>query len=433
MKYIKAILVLSFVMMLSSCCGREPNDVAYAVALGFDKADNGNYMMTIQFAHPTNISGGSSEEGGKGTEIVENLAVEAPDIYSGIGIANHVISKHLTLAHAKLIVFSEEVAKDGIKDIMETVIRNEEIRPDIYMAVALDNARDYLYEVKPVIEINPARYYQLIYEQHCSAGLPTKNAIEFCFDLNTGMQDSALPLAGIIQSDENESGGSSQGQSGGESSSTEGESPEKTENKDQKKAAINDSGFDFKLRDYIAGEVAINQENKSEAMGMAIFKNGKEIKHAGSLETKLYKMLNGSFKESYMTLENSKGEPVTIRARQSKKPKYTIDKKKEKVGIELFFESDLYSLPADYNLESDIADFEELAKKEIKEASEKFTKDVMKANNVDLLGLRKKFRKCFLTNEEFEREKDNIINYDISVKVNLTIRRTGLTIKEAIE
>ena len=81
--------------LTSGCMGREPNDLAYVVALGFDKAQTpDNYIMTIQFARPTNISGGSeSQSGGSGKGIVENISVETPNIYAGINLADHVVSK----------------------------------------------------------------------------------------------------------------------------------------------------------------------------------------------------------------------------------------------------------------------------------------------------------------------------------------------------
>ena len=97
MKYFKISVTILLLTLITSCSGREPNDIAYVVALGFDKAQNDNYLVTIQYAKPTQISGGASQEGGKsGNEIVENLAVEAPDIHSAINTANHIVSKQFS-------------------------------------------------------------------------------------------------------------------------------------------------------------------------------------------------------------------------------------------------------------------------------------------------------------------------------------------------
>ncbi len=445
MKSIKAAIcaaALMLTVLLSGCMGKEPNDLAYVVALGFDKADApDNYVMTIQFARPTNISGGSSEGGGSGQGIVENIAVEAPNIYAGINLADHIVSKKLTLAHSKLIVFSEEIAKEGVGDIMETLARNEETRPDIFLAVATGSAQEYLFKVKPVVEVNPARYYQLIYEQHYASGIPKNTAGDFYYNQKSGLRDNVLPLAGTVRLENEEEGGQLNGSSGGGSgsggqggsNSDSGSDPDKTKNELQKNAPPTDQKFEYRLKDYIAGQVAINQNNESETMGMAYFSGGKEVGRTGSLETELYNMLVGYFEESYLTLMCDKKNAVTVLALSNKKPKYEIDRKNRRVTITMYFESDLYSLPTDYLAETGIDGFERAAREEITAASEKFINETIRPSGADILGLRSRFKSCFLTNAEYEKHKDEIMDYDIKVNTRFRVRRTGLTIKEAGE
>ena len=441
MKPVKALVSITAiiaVMFLCGCAYKEPNDLAYVVALGFDKAESpDNYIMTIQFARPTNISGSGGESGGSGQGIVENIAVEAPNIYAGINLADHIVSKELSLSHAKLIVFSEDVAKEGISDIMETFARNEEMRPDIFLAVATEGAQEYLFKVKPVVEVNPARYYQLIYEQDYTAGIPKNTAATFYGNQKSGMSDNALPLAGTVklekEEDEGEDESSDKGGGGGESETSEGANPEESKNKLQPDAPSTNQRFEYRLRDYIAGEVAINENNESETMGMAYFLGEKEVGRAGSIETELYNMLIGNFHESYLTLMCDKQDAVTVLALSNKKPRYDIDRKKRRVEITMYFESDLYSLPTDYLANTGIEGFERAAHDEITEAAEKFINETMRPSGADLLGLRERFKSKFLTNADYDAHKDEIMDYDISVNVKFRVRRTGLTIKEAGE
>ena len=102
----KLLFIIPIALMLSACSYTEPNDIAYVVAVGFDKADDKNLDITLQFAKPTQISGGASQEGGKGGDIVENMVIRAPNIYSAINVANNILSKKFSLSHTKLIVFS---------------------------------------------------------------------------------------------------------------------------------------------------------------------------------------------------------------------------------------------------------------------------------------------------------------------------------------
>ncbi len=428
--------------------GTEPNDIAYVVAMGFDAGENDNYKITIQFAKPTQISGGAAEEGGKGGEIVENIAVEAPNIYSGINVANNIVSKKFSLSHTKIMVFSKEIAEKGIDDILETLIRSYEIRPDTYMAVALEGAGEYLNEVKPVIEVNPAKYYQLTYKQNGSIGIPENNVLDFYFCNNGMYRDGVLPLAGVIKTggSGDSSGGSASGESG-QTGGTENDSSGETEsggesggngseeeNEKQKNAPVNEEGFEYKLKNYIAGEVAISETNKSESMGMALFSKNKMVGIMGGIESELYNIMNGSYENGYISFfsEKSPETPVTVKLRKEKNPKIKVDDKNKEIEIRLYFEADFYSLPNGYLTEKDVAFFEEESKKNIEEACEKFIDKSINEYRVDLLGFSKKSRRNYLTYKDFyENCKDKTYSdYKIKVNAELNVRYTGITIRE---
>ena len=64
-RIIITIIVVVLTTLLTGCTGKEPNEIAYVVALGIDSTDDDNYKITIQYANTTQISGGASESGGK--------------------------------------------------------------------------------------------------------------------------------------------------------------------------------------------------------------------------------------------------------------------------------------------------------------------------------------------------------------------------------
>lgn len=447
-KIVLTIIVVIFAVSLSGCFGREPNEIAYIVALGIDQAENDNYKITIQYANTTQISGGASEEGGKaGNQIVENVTVESPTIYGAIGLANHIVSKTFTLSHAKLIVYSSEIAKNGLKDLTETFIRSEELRPDVYLAVANGEANEYITEMNPAMEVNPAKYYQLIFDKNELIGMPDGVAKTFFFSIETNDYDSLLPLAGVIESQEKHQGNSKEGQgssggSGEEEGGSEGsssgsssgsENQEDTKNEKQKEAPMSDSKFEYKMKDYIGGQAAIEQKNKSEAIGSAIFRDDKMVGTLGSIETEIYKLLIGDYEYSYLTIYNEKtpDSPITVKATKQKRPRYDIDKDNKKIKIKLFLEGDIYSLPSDYNIESDIENFERNSEKYIAEASQNFIKEFMNEYNCDIFKFSEKAKPMFLTNKEYNKFRDNVdySKYDYEVDVEFEVRRTGLVVR----
>lgn len=459
----KFLILLILLPILSGCYyGKEPNDIAYVVAMGFDKGENGNYNITIQYAKPTQISGGASEEGGKGGETLENMKVESPTVYGAINVGNQIISKQFSLAHAKLFIFSEEVAADGVGDILQVMSRSEEIRPDVYVAVARGKASEYLNQVKPTIEINPAKYYQLMFNG--GTGTVPKITSEQFYVYNTSRErDCAIPLAGVAKEKEESSGGGSgsSGGSGGESGSgggsgsesgsgggsggesqggggsKESESNKEPENELQKQAPINSDIFQYGLKNYKAGEAAIEFSNKSEIMGSAVFRGDKYCGSIGSVETELYNILIGNYIDGYAVFksESAGGRDVSIRMAMDHKPKISVDTSGDvpKIKINIDIDADFKSLPNGYIGEEDIPAFEKTASEALYNSESRFLERLRDEFQADIVGFGSYAKRNFASWKEYNeynwQEKYKHAEFDLKVKVK--IRHTGLTMKSA--
>ena len=227
MKILKLFLIATIFLGLYGCSdAAEPDSLGYVVAIGIDKSENpkAKYDITLQFANPVTISGGASEEGGKGgQESIKNITVTAPSIYSAVNIANHVVSKIFTLSHTKVVVFSEDVARDGIEDILETIGRSSDIRPNTYFTVSKCSAKELLEAVNPETEVNPTRYYTMLFENSSSGFIPQSKSQDFYFFAGSDEKNTVLPLSSI----------------------------------NEKKGTYNfsDSGYQYKLEDFSAGEI----------------------------------------------------------------------------------------------------------------------------------------------------------------------------------
>ena len=410
---IKLTAVIPLVIMLSSCVGQEPNDIAYVTALGIDKKDD-EYVYTIQFANPTKISGGASEEGGKGGQIVENLSVGGNSIYSGINNANAILSKNLSLAHAKLVVVSEDVARDGLYNITDLLARNGEIRPDIYIAVA-ENSQEYILEIQPIIELNPAKYYQLTYEKNEFGGIARNSAVEYYFSNITGNRDCILPLAGIADTENEE---------GSENSVSESVS----ENKSYDEAQKYEADFENNGKNYFAGQAGLKIANKSETIGMAVFNADEYIGKLGSIETELYNILSGQIEENYIEFYSGEASvPITLKINQKKKPDYDIDIDSKHVNINVKLEGELMSLPKQYEELNSIKGMEKELSQMMSEAAEKFINDIYD-RDIDILGLKGKLKTKFLTWQQYNDYCKNYSDkdWDISVEGDIVISGTSI-------
>lgn len=419
-KFSKLLIIMLLPMLLTSCVGEEPNDIGYITALGIDKTDEG-FRYTIQFANPTKISGGASEEGGSGSNIVENIAVDAPTLYSAINNANTIVSKDLSLSHAKLIVTSEEVAKEGLAEIADSIARNNDIRPDMYLAVAED-AGEYLEGVKPVIELNPVKYYQLTYENKKGGPVPQNNASKFYTAYTSKDKDCALPLAGVAGIDEEEGGTTDAG-----SGSGSGDEKAK-ENKKNNNAKVIEEEFQKGSKNYYPGEAGVKIKNKSEAMGLAVFCGDIYVGKLGTGDAYIYNILMGDITNSRATFydEKSPETPMTMSLDEKNAPSYNIDRDTKHVNIKLSLEAELLSVPQKHDNDKNL---DKRASEMISHATENFLKRVYTDMGSDLVGIRGKLKRFYLSNIEFNNSMEtfNPKDWTFSVNTDLKIKRTGMT------
>lgn len=131
------------------------DNLAFAVAVGIDKSETKNLSITFQF-----IKALPSTEGPSDTQPVFNT-VECSSLINGINIMNAYLGKKVNLSHCKLIVFSEELAKEGISDEVYSLMNEVQIRPSANIIVSKCNTRYYIENSVPSLEGLIPKYYEI--------------------------------------------------------------------------------------------------------------------------------------------------------------------------------------------------------------------------------------------------------------------------------
>lgn len=129
-KLVVTLIILPIIFLPGCWSGKEINTLAINIAMGIDKTEKG-YLVTVQVLNqkaiaskkPTNESPVIvyTEEGKDLSEIMRRMTTKTP--------------RELYNAHIQMVVFSEDVAKDGIKDILDFFARAPEFRTDFYFVV----------------------------------------------------------------------------------------------------------------------------------------------------------------------------------------------------------------------------------------------------------------------------------------------------------
>ncbi len=150
--FIEIIIIL---FLFTSCTGaRELDTMGIVVSTGIDLED-GKIVITNEVINPAVGPGGKSEDLTENTKFVQGRGLTVVD-----AIAQSLLSfdRELFYPHNHLVIFGEDVAKDGIGKYIDVLSRNNEQREMAYLLVSQgDKAYDVM-GINSGISTSPGKY-----------------------------------------------------------------------------------------------------------------------------------------------------------------------------------------------------------------------------------------------------------------------------------
>jgi len=417
-------LLLTFflIFMLSGCYDSvEVDDLAYVIAIGVDKGTVDMVKVTLQFALPLAMGTGGEGGGGGGgggeseeNKTVYNLTIDAPSILTGISMANNIVSKQINLSHTKIIVFSEEMAREGIGNYIVRLSSMRQLRPNTAVYVTRSSAEEFLKAVTPQLSTNTAKYYEqgVLVHERVGATANTQLHSFSAASRSLGAQP-VVTLAGINRYETS------------------------ADFKIPKDDASMGEDNNINHLEYKAGEIPRAAKNKAEVRGLAVFRGGKMIGELSGLETIFYMMVTGELRYNNITLQDphDSNNYVVLNVKKSRNPVHSVEivDGKPLIGVKILLEADISAIGSemDYQEPEKASILEKECEKYIKREIESLLYKTSKEFNTDIFGFGNKIAGKFATWEEWEKfgwlqkYKDT----SFSVEVDLVIRRPGLTVK----
>jgi len=165
------LLLLSMVFLLSGCWDRaELENKSYVIGLGIDRSkEEGKIKVTMLIANPEvgSVQGG----GGSNEKPREIITFDAIDVITAKSTANAVISREISYELLKVIIVSEEFARDKrFLPTLYTSLHDKEIRLDTFLAVCKEKAYEYFQNNRPRLETRPHKYFQYMIEHGIDNG-----------------------------------------------------------------------------------------------------------------------------------------------------------------------------------------------------------------------------------------------------------------------
>lgn len=130
-------LLLSLLMLMpifiTGCWSRrEMNDLAIAVGIGIDKVGD-QYKVSVQVVEPSQVAG---TKGGVSLTPVNLYQTTGATVLEALRRITMDSPRKIYLAHLRMLIIGEDLAKDGIDKVLDFLSRDTEVRNDYFMVVA---------------------------------------------------------------------------------------------------------------------------------------------------------------------------------------------------------------------------------------------------------------------------------------------------------
>ncbi|WP_336634860.1 Ger(x)C family spore germination protein [Lysinibacillus fusiformis] len=152
MKKNTIIISLIFLMLILSGCWskRELSELALVAAFGIDYIDD-EFAISVQVIDPSQVS---SKQPSGGKSPVVTYHANGKTVFEAVRKILALSPRKLYFAHLQLVVIGEELAKNGLRDTVDFLARDQEIRNDFTLIVSQQaTAKDVLNVLTPIEKV----------------------------------------------------------------------------------------------------------------------------------------------------------------------------------------------------------------------------------------------------------------------------------------
>jgi len=206
------------VLLLSGCTGKkEINELALVMAVGIDKVENQNegdpnkYEVTIEVARPADARGQTGTPAGNTGDPIWSASAQGKTLFDAIRHMATFSTRRVFWAHNFIIVVNEDVARDGIKDIIDFFTRNPELRMRTWIAITPNKAKDII-STMTGLEVIPGEALDKLYRYTDLSGASPRTEL---LDVQAAyLSDTTQPIIARIRFIERGVSNKKQGQAG---------------------------------------------------------------------------------------------------------------------------------------------------------------------------------------------------------------------------
>lgn len=428
-KVLICLMLLSILFCFSGCyspIGVE--ELAYVIAIGLDSLDDDNIVLTLQFA-----TAGSGDSSGSSMQSTKTSisSVKCNTIDSGLTLLNSHISKKINLSHCQEIVISEDLARKGIEDYLDTMINNTELSNDAEIIISKCTAKEFIDSVDPVFEGLLSQYYKASIKTNTYTAYSTDmNLASFYCLLKDSYYQPYATLGNISQTSKNTDKKSEESNLEKQGENSDSLAENSNDSNQAKSTSTSSTSIENSINaNFIAGDYEINDKNPIQTIGFAAFNNDKLVGEFTGLDSLCFLVINNDFDESILSIPSpfEEKEFIDLSVTSNKKTKCTVDLNNGNpvVHINVYLTAFGQSMGKNtsYSSEESTSKIRQASEDYMKKKIEDFLYKTSKDYNSDICGFGRFAVKHYLTMEDWENAHwlDNYkkCTFDVHVMFNI--------------
>ncbi|MGB8000279.1 MAG: Ger(x)C family spore germination protein [Anaerobacillus sp.] len=183
-------VVFSLLSFLTGCWDlKEVNDLAIVIATGIDKTEDESIEVTLMVYMPNPSSGSSSDmsSGQSGNNHI--ISIQADTFADAISELEIRIPRKIFWGHSNIFIFGSELAKDGLSQQTDFIIRSIEPREQAIVYISEGPAKDHIMNF---IKLNIAEIFSKIPKNRAIKAVTLKDIEEIFLNIT---QTGIIPVS----------------------------------------------------------------------------------------------------------------------------------------------------------------------------------------------------------------------------------------------
>lgn len=384
-RFVLSLLIMIVLLMTVTGCWnrRELNELGIVLGMGIDKVGK-EYQVTVQVVQPGEVT----QKGTSGRSPVTTYQEKGTSIMQTVRRMSTLIPRRSYFAHLRMLVIGEELAREGMAEVLDYLSRDHEFRTDFYIVVAKGmRANDILNILVPIEKI-PAQnlFTKLEMSERNWAAIGTIKLDELINDMVSKGKDPII--TGILAS------------------------------------AV-------KTGNSKANVEMVDSPARLKYTGLAVLKEDKLVGWLNEIDSKSYNYIQGKVKSTVVEVRCAEGGKIGIELiRTKEKTKAIIKNGKPGIQVEIKAEgnvADVECADLDLNATKTIYDLEKKTEQTIQKHLTTSVKKIQEKYHSDIFGfgevIHRQHPKVWKRLENnWDKEFSDLT---VEIKTDVKIRRVG--------